>query len=313
MWAPSSRSASRSSPGPSRYKFAALRPRLTLVLLAALAAALLLAPEASADLLTPESGPSENANDIDTLYKITLYMGLVIFLLVESRPHLLADQVPRAQGRARARSDSRQHAARDLVDDRRGAHPRRPRRGDLHLPARHQGPARLARGRARARRRLRLRDDQPEGAAGRQGAAHPRDRPAVPLALRLRGPGGPALQLPHAVRAGEHDGHHQGLLVRRRPLLVGAQARREDRRDPGPRERDLVPRGRGGRLRGRLRRALRRGPRRHAHASGRPAGGRVRGVGGAAGSRHQGGPGRAWPSSARNARRADPEDTGGEG
>ena len=41
------------------------------------------APEASADLLTPESGPSKNANDIDTLYKITLYMGLVIFLLVE--------------------------------------------------------------------------------------------------------------------------------------------------------------------------------------------------------------------------------------
>ena len=61
-----------------------MRPRLTLVLLAALAAALLLAPEASADLLTPESGPSENANDIDALYKITLYMGLVIFLLVES-------------------------------------------------------------------------------------------------------------------------------------------------------------------------------------------------------------------------------------
>ena len=42
-----------------------------------------MAPEASADLLTPESGPSENANDIDTLYKITLYLGIVIFLLVE--------------------------------------------------------------------------------------------------------------------------------------------------------------------------------------------------------------------------------------
>ena len=61
-----------------------MRPRLSLVLLAALAAALVFAPEAAADLLTPESGPSENANDIDTLYKITLYMGLVIFLLVES-------------------------------------------------------------------------------------------------------------------------------------------------------------------------------------------------------------------------------------
>jgi cytochrome c oxidase subunit 2 len=41
------------------------------------------APEASADLLTPESGPTKNAQDIDTLYKITLYCGIVIFLLVE--------------------------------------------------------------------------------------------------------------------------------------------------------------------------------------------------------------------------------------
>ncbi len=57
-----------------------LRPTL-LVLLAAL---LVLAPEASADLISPESGPSQNANDIDTLYKISLYIGLVIFLLVET-------------------------------------------------------------------------------------------------------------------------------------------------------------------------------------------------------------------------------------
>jgi cytochrome c oxidase subunit 2 len=65
------------------YKFAALRPRLGSILLVVIAALLVLAPEASADLLTPESGPSQNANDIDTLYKITLYIGLVIFLLVE--------------------------------------------------------------------------------------------------------------------------------------------------------------------------------------------------------------------------------------
>jgi len=56
---------------------------LILLLLVALAAALVLAPEASADLLTPESGPTKNAEDIDTLYKITLYVGIVIFLLVE--------------------------------------------------------------------------------------------------------------------------------------------------------------------------------------------------------------------------------------
>ena len=41
-------------------------------------------PEASADLLSPESGPSKNANDIDTLFKITLYIGVAIFLLVET-------------------------------------------------------------------------------------------------------------------------------------------------------------------------------------------------------------------------------------
>ena len=60
-----------------------MRPRLRLLALVAAGALLIAAPEASADLLTPESGPSENANDIDTLYKITLYIGLVIFLLVE--------------------------------------------------------------------------------------------------------------------------------------------------------------------------------------------------------------------------------------
>ena len=44
---------------------------------------LALAPIASADWLTPESGGSPNANDIDTLYKIVLIIGAVIFLLVE--------------------------------------------------------------------------------------------------------------------------------------------------------------------------------------------------------------------------------------
>jgi cytochrome c oxidase subunit II len=58
--------------------------RLRLILLVVIAALLALAPEASADLISPESGPSKNANDIDTLYKITLYIGIVIFLLVET-------------------------------------------------------------------------------------------------------------------------------------------------------------------------------------------------------------------------------------
>lgn len=59
-----------------------MRPRL--LPLIAFAVALFWAPEASADLLSPESGPSKNANDIDTLYKISLYIGIVVFLIVES-------------------------------------------------------------------------------------------------------------------------------------------------------------------------------------------------------------------------------------
>ena len=57
------------------------------LILAALAAALLVllvaAPSALADAFTPESGGSPNADDIDTLYKITLYIAIVIFLIVE--------------------------------------------------------------------------------------------------------------------------------------------------------------------------------------------------------------------------------------
>ncbi len=63
------------------------RRRKRLVLLAAFAAAaitlLALAPGALADAFTPESGGSQNADDIDTLYKITLYVAIVIFLIVE--------------------------------------------------------------------------------------------------------------------------------------------------------------------------------------------------------------------------------------
>ena len=57
------------------------------LLLAALGAALLtllaVAPGALADPLTPESGGSPQAEDIDSLYKITLYVAIVIFLIVE--------------------------------------------------------------------------------------------------------------------------------------------------------------------------------------------------------------------------------------
>jgi cytochrome c oxidase subunit 2 len=60
------------------------RTRLTLLALAAgLIALLALAPMAAADVFTPESGGSPNADDIDTLYKIVLYVAIPIFLLVE--------------------------------------------------------------------------------------------------------------------------------------------------------------------------------------------------------------------------------------
>jgi cytochrome c oxidase subunit 2 len=51
-------------------------------LVAAVFASLIGAPSAFADALTPESGGSPNADDIDTLYKLTFYIGIVIFLLV---------------------------------------------------------------------------------------------------------------------------------------------------------------------------------------------------------------------------------------
>jgi cytochrome c oxidase subunit II len=57
--------------------------RLILTLLAVVAGALLLAPVASADLLTPESGGSPNADDIDTLYKFVLAVAFIVFVGVE--------------------------------------------------------------------------------------------------------------------------------------------------------------------------------------------------------------------------------------
>ena len=49
----------------------------------ALLALLVLAPSALAGAFVPESGGSQNADDISTLYKITLYVSIVIFLIVE--------------------------------------------------------------------------------------------------------------------------------------------------------------------------------------------------------------------------------------
>jgi cytochrome c oxidase subunit 2 len=57
--------------------------RALLTLLLVLAAALLLAPVASADLLVPEHGGSPNANDIATLYKFVLVVAAIVFFGVE--------------------------------------------------------------------------------------------------------------------------------------------------------------------------------------------------------------------------------------
>jgi cytochrome c oxidase subunit 2 len=63
------------------------RRRTRRLILAALAVALLAsllgAPASFGGPITPESGGSPNADDIDTLYRITLYVAIVIFLIVE--------------------------------------------------------------------------------------------------------------------------------------------------------------------------------------------------------------------------------------
>jgi len=59
------------------------RRAFTVAFAAALAGILVLATGASADLLTPESGGSPQAADIDTLYKIVLGVAVVIFIGVE--------------------------------------------------------------------------------------------------------------------------------------------------------------------------------------------------------------------------------------
>ena len=56
---------------------------MLLALAAALLVLLAFAPSAMADALTPESGGSPQADDIDFLYKVTLAIAAVIFLIVE--------------------------------------------------------------------------------------------------------------------------------------------------------------------------------------------------------------------------------------
>jgi cytochrome c oxidase subunit 2 len=60
-----------------------LRRRLVAALLLATLGSLVFASGAFADFLTPESGGSPNADEIDSLYKIVLYIAIVVFVVVE--------------------------------------------------------------------------------------------------------------------------------------------------------------------------------------------------------------------------------------
>jgi len=60
-----------------------LRRRLVAALLLATTGSLALASSAFADFLTPESGGSPNADQIDSLYKIILYIAILVFVVVE--------------------------------------------------------------------------------------------------------------------------------------------------------------------------------------------------------------------------------------
>jgi cytochrome c oxidase subunit 2 len=57
--------------------------RVLLVTLVVLGASLLLAPAAFANLLLPKAGGSPNADQIQTLYKIIMYLAVIVFIGVE--------------------------------------------------------------------------------------------------------------------------------------------------------------------------------------------------------------------------------------
>jgi cytochrome c oxidase subunit II len=59
------------------------RAQLVAVLALALAGALIVPADALANFFTPKSGGSPNANEIDSLYKIVLYIAAVVFVVVE--------------------------------------------------------------------------------------------------------------------------------------------------------------------------------------------------------------------------------------
>ena len=140
-----------------RYDLAALptgmpRRLLLAAFSAAVIAILIAAPAAFADAFTPESGGSPNADDIDTLYKITLYIGIVIFLLVWGT---LIWSLVKYRARRGGRADQiRGNTPLEIGwTVGRRVDPRGPHRGDLPLPRRDREPARLRPERPAARPR----------------------------------------------------------------------------------------------------------------------------------------------------------------
>ena len=99
--------------------------RSHLGLLAALGAvllAMLVSPRAPSPTRSPPSRAAQNADDIDTLYKITpISRGSPSG---SRNAPVLARQVPRSPRRPRSGADPRQHTARDRLDDRRRRDPR---------------------------------------------------------------------------------------------------------------------------------------------------------------------------------------------
>jgi cytochrome c oxidase subunit 2 len=73
-------------PDPSAAKLRSRRPLLaflTVALTVSVIGSLLLAPSAMANFFTPKAGGSPNANQINSLYKIILYIAAVVFVVVE--------------------------------------------------------------------------------------------------------------------------------------------------------------------------------------------------------------------------------------
>ena len=192
----------------------------------------------------------------------------MIFLIVEGTLLWSLVKLPRPPRRPGGRADPRQHAARDRLDGRRGADPGRADGRDVRLPARHREPAASpARTGLQASQARFASIDQPGAAraagptcASRSTASSTCGATTTPASDKL-------FSYYDDGRAGRHDGRARDHRLRRDPLVVDPQARRQGRRRAGPRERDLVQDpGRPGRhrLRGPVRRAVRRRPRRHA-------------------------------------------------